>query len=75
MPDEKSQAEPEQQTKNVQNQSANAQAQAATSPQPASNALKPDKTVSVPIFHQCVAGDATPDGDVIRAITPKKTNE
>ena len=44
-------------------------------PQPVSNALNPDKTVKVPEYTMCMAGDATPIKDVLHAVTPPKKGE
>ena len=39
---------------------------------PISNPAMPDKTVPVPKFVVCMAGDATPIKDVIHAVRPKE---
>jgi len=44
-------------------------------PPPLSNAPKPDKTVSVPKYFHCMAGDATPKEGAIHAVNPKETSE
>jgi len=44
-------------------------------PQAVSNALNPDKTVKVPEYAMCMAGDATPIKDVLHAVTPPKERE
>ena len=41
-------------------------------PQPASNAPQPDRSVKVPEYAVCMAGDATPIRDVLHAVTPPK---
>ena len=52
------------------------QAQVAQpAPQPVSNALKPDKSVKVPEYSVCMAGDATPIKNVLHAVTPPKEKE
>ena len=50
-------------------------AMSAETQQPVSNALNPDKSVEVPKYAVCLAGDATPINDVIHAITPPKDRE
>jgi hypothetical protein len=75
MSDQKSQAQQEQQPQKIQTQFANVQARPVTSPPPVSNALKPNKTVKVPQYYQCLAGDATPIEEVIHAVNPKKASE
>jgi hypothetical protein len=42
---------------------------------PVSNALKPDKSIEVPKYAVCMAGDATPIEGVIHAVTPQKSSE
>jgi hypothetical protein len=62
-------------TQNVQSQPAQVQTQEVSSPLPAKNMAIPDKTVSVPKFAVCMAGDATPIEAVVRAVMPAKADE
>ena len=60
---------------NNQPQPAKMQAQGVSSQPPVTNAVKPDKTVSVPKYAVCMAGDATPIEGVIHAVVPPKKRE
>ena len=44
-------------------------------PQPSSNAPKPDKTTKVPKYVQCLASDTTIDEKAIHAVMPDKNDE
>jgi len=75
MPEQKTQIQQDQEPQDGQAKSAIVQTQPVTSQPPAIDALKPDKTVPVPGYFRCLAGDATLGEAEIHAVTPKKTAE
>ena len=72
MSDDKSQPQPPQ---NGQAKPVAAQTQPAATPLTASSEPKPDKTIKVPQFNVCMAGDATPIENVVRGVPPRNVGE